>query len=217
MSTRSLRRIERLEKLLQKRDRAQPLKASDLQIQAIRDPYLWATQYTETYNPHWVEEGRKGPYEKFPSFEEYPHLCDLFQILEAERIHFIEKSRDMMVTWACVALPDQQGHGAAGARSAVSDAEGKEGQTAHQVRALPPRRRRVRHSRRCRPDPQLSPYDRQPQWLKDAFPLARHQSDMHLGFAHARGGTLPIDGMAIDYQRTKREHTWQRPKLDSNV
>jgi hypothetical protein len=71
---------------------------------AIADTYTWATQYTKTYNEHWVEEGRPSPYEPFPSAEEYPHLPILFELLQTdERIHFIVKSRDLMISWACVA------------------------------------------------------------------------------------------------------------------
>ena len=67
---------------------------------ATRSPYAWVTESTETYNEHWMEEGRPTPYEKFP---QYPYMEAFFDFLQAERIVWIEKSRDMMVTWACVA------------------------------------------------------------------------------------------------------------------
>jgi len=35
-------------------------------------------------------EGRAAAFEHFPSFEEYPHLFDLFEVLSAERIHSFE-------------------------------------------------------------------------------------------------------------------------------
>ena len=47
-----------------------------------------------------MEEKRPSPYERFPRLE---YLQDLFQIFEAEQITWIEKSRDLMVSWACVA------------------------------------------------------------------------------------------------------------------
>lgn len=67
---------------------------------AMRHPYLWTTQYTETYNEHWVVEGRPTPYEPFPK---WPYFEPLFDVFLAERITWIEKSRDMLVSWACVA------------------------------------------------------------------------------------------------------------------
>src|SRR5271165_2170023 len=65
-----------------------------------RSAYAWVTEATETYNEHWLVENRPSPYEKFPR---YPYLEALFEILDAERILWLEKSRDMMVSWACVA------------------------------------------------------------------------------------------------------------------
>jgi hypothetical protein len=68
--------------------------------EATRDAFVWVTQHTETYNQHWKEEARPGPNEKFPP---YGYFEDLFSGLEAEQITWIEKSRDMMISWACVA------------------------------------------------------------------------------------------------------------------
>jgi hypothetical protein len=67
---------------------------------AVRDTYTWVTEYTQTKNEHWLEEGRPSPYEPFPH---YDYLAVLFEILDATRIIWIEKSRDLMVSWACVA------------------------------------------------------------------------------------------------------------------
>lgn len=67
---------------------------------ATRDTFTWVTQHTETWNEHWAEEGRPSPYEKFP---QYDYFRDLFNVFEKERVTWIEKSRDMMVSWACVA------------------------------------------------------------------------------------------------------------------
>ncbi len=68
--------------------------------EATRDAYTWVTQHTKTYNEHWVEEKRPSPYERFPRFD---YFQDLFDIFDAEQITWIEKSRDLMVSWACVA------------------------------------------------------------------------------------------------------------------
>jgi hypothetical protein len=100
-----LRRIERLEAQLAKRDERKQRSANDPRIQqATRDPYVWVTQHTKTYNEHSVEEGRPSPYEPFPGARCYPHLVDLFDLLQAERINWFEKSRDVMVSWGCVAF-----------------------------------------------------------------------------------------------------------------
>lgn len=96
-------RIESLEKA-QRQKEAEAQEANlinDPRVQeAFRDPYLWATQYTKTFNPHWVEEGRPSPYEPFPQKR---YLRMVFDLMDVERIFWWEKSRDMMLSWACVA------------------------------------------------------------------------------------------------------------------
>ena len=67
---------------------------------ATRDTFTWVTEHTMTFNPHWKKEGRPVPNEKFPP---YDYFRELFAALEAEQIVWIEKSRDLMVSWACVA------------------------------------------------------------------------------------------------------------------
>lgn len=67
---------------------------------ATADALTWLTQHTKTKNPHWQEEGRPGPYEPLPP---YDYLINLFALLEQdEQVLFTEKSRDMMMSWACV-------------------------------------------------------------------------------------------------------------------
>ena len=68
--------------------------------QATRSPYAWVTEHTETWNEHWVEECRPSPYEKFPTLE---YFTDIFDFIEYEHVAWFEKSRDMMLSWACVA------------------------------------------------------------------------------------------------------------------
>ena len=69
-------------------------------IEATRDTFNWATKYAKTFNEHWKEEGRPDPYEPFPR---YLYFQDLFDLLDFQRVNWIEKSRDMMISWACVA------------------------------------------------------------------------------------------------------------------
>jgi hypothetical protein len=160
-------------------------RSSDARIQeATSDPYRWVTNYTETYNPHWVEEGRSGPYEKFPSYEEYPYLLELFELLDAERIHFIEKSRDMMLTWGCVAFLTNKAM-TVPAREVLLQT-----QKIDKVKQL------IKYAR-CL-------YEQQPQWLRDAFPLGKHQSDLRLNFAHG-GSVIGIPGGA---DQIRSYHPW---------
>ena len=159
-------KVDRLE---QRVDRLRERRStSDPRVQeAISDTYTWVTQYTETYNEHWVEEGRPGPYEKFPPFEEYPHIPVLFKILNAERITFIEKSRDLMISWACVAYLTLQ------AMRVPERGVLFQTQKEDKVKQL------IKYAK-CL-------YDRQPDWLKEAYPLAkplRMQPELELRFAH---------------------------------
>ena len=91
-------RIKRLE---ERQRRSEVVQQSERVQTATRDTYTWVTGYTETFNEHWVVEGRPSPYEKFP---DWPYFPALFEILESpERIIWFEKSRDMMLSWACMA------------------------------------------------------------------------------------------------------------------
>jgi hypothetical protein len=63
--------------------------------------YDWVRFHTKTYNQHWKLEGRPSPYEPFP---DKPYFKPIFDLLELERIVWIAKSRDLMVSWACVAF-----------------------------------------------------------------------------------------------------------------
>ena len=94
-------RIERLEervvRLLQ--EEGNSAKSSHAR-EATADVFTWVTHSTETFNEHWQEERRPSPHEKFPP---YSYFQDLFDLLDLERITWIEKSRDLMISWACVA------------------------------------------------------------------------------------------------------------------
>jgi hypothetical protein len=67
---------------------------------ALRDATTWTRFHTRTYNEHWQEEGRPHPEEAFPDdlYFEYVFAC-----MDSMRIWWWEKSRDMMLSWACVA------------------------------------------------------------------------------------------------------------------
>ena len=132
--------------------------------EAVRSPYVWATKFTETYNEHWQEEGRPSPYEPFPT---WPYVQVVFRVLQTERISLLEKSRDMLVSWICVAylmweamrLP----------RRGVLIQTQKEDKAVQLVEYA-----------KCL-------YRRQPPWLPKAFPLTKpvnQQAGLELQFAN---------------------------------
>jgi len=186
MANGTLRRIERLERQIEKAYRnKKQLLSNDLRVQeATWDPYVWATKYTKTYNPHWVEEGRPSPYEPFPN---WPYLDDLFELLQIERINWIEKSRDMMVSWACVAYLTFQ------AMTVPSREVLFQTQKIDKVKEL------VKYAK-CL-------YRQQPHWLRDAFPLDKpldSQPDLSLTFAQG-GRIVGIPGGA---DQVRSYHPW---------
>jgi hypothetical protein len=155
------RRIEAL-----RRESVTGRSAEDARLrEAISTPYLWATEYTQTYNEHWVEEGRPSPYEPFP--QRLPYLEPLFQMFDLERILWIVKSRDMMISWACLAYLTWKAMSTPLCGSVVqAQKEKKVIQLIDYAKCL---------------------YRRQPAWLRDAFPLAKplkNQSDLELEFAN---------------------------------
>lgn len=152
--------------------------------EATSDPYTWVTRYTETYNEHWVEEGRTSPYEPFP---QWPYFPAAFELLELERIIWWEKSRDMMLSWACVAYLTLQ--------AMIVPERGVLFQTQKEKKA----KQLVKYAK-CL-------YERQPQWLQDAYPLTkpiRNQPDMELHFAHG-GNIVGIPGGA---DQIRSYHPW---------
>lgn len=92
-------------------------------VAALRDPFIWATEYTQTYNPHWVEEGRPSPYEPSPK---YLYLEWVFAIMQLERIWWWEKSRHDALM-GVRRLSDVRSHEDSGARGSISNPEGRQG------------------------------------------------------------------------------------------
>jgi len=133
--------------------------------EAISDVYRWATEHTETHNEHWAEEDRPSPYEPFP--RTLPYLKPLFELLELERIVWMVKSRDMMISWACVAYLTW--------KAMTTPMCGSVVQTQKEKKAV-----QLVEYAKCL-------YRRQPQWLQDAIPLAKPlktQAELELQFAN---------------------------------
>jgi hypothetical protein len=133
--------------------------------QALADPYHWATQCTATYNEHWQLERRPSPYEPFP--KRLPYLKPVFQVFELERVVWIVKSRDMMISWACVAYLTWKAISTPFCGSVLqTQKEKKVIQLVDYAKCL---------------------YQRQPAWLRETCPLAeplKNQSELELRFAN---------------------------------
>src|SRR5215831_18402332 len=69
--------------------------------QQTLDPLYWLQHETETKDSHWREAGASTPYRGFPLKPYFRPVVDLFA---AEPVMFIEKSRDLMLSWLCVGL-----------------------------------------------------------------------------------------------------------------
>jgi hypothetical protein len=152
--------------------------------EATSDAYTWVREYTQTFNEHWVEEGRPGPYESFPDDE---YFEDIFGMMEHERISWFEKSRDMMVSWTCVAYFTLQ--------AMRVPQRGVLFQTQKYDKVV-----QLIEYAKCL-------YRRQPDWLREAFPLAKpidRQPKNSLEFAHG-GYVLGIPGGA---NQIRSYHPW---------
>jgi hypothetical protein len=175
-------RIEKLEQTTTEQEQRSRDKARALE--ATSNPWDWCTKHTKTYNEHWVEEGRPSPYEPFPPYEYFRDLWDIFDL---ERITFIEKSRDMMASWTCVAYFTLH---------AMREAErGVIFQTQKLEKAID-----LVNYAKCL-------YRNQADYLKDAFPLAKPlESQPRDCLEFASGGyVLGIPGGA---DQLRGHHPW---------
>jgi len=65
----------------------------------VADPLIWLQQHTRTRDSHWRERGARSPYRPFPH---KPYFCSVMDSIRQQPIIFIEKSRNMMLSWLCV-------------------------------------------------------------------------------------------------------------------
>jgi hypothetical protein len=93
--------LERIEKLEQKvKVRKQRLRDEARAQQATADTFTWVTSTPRPTTSTGSRRDAPSPYEPFPPYAYFRHLFNLFEL---EPIVFIEKSRDMTISWACVA------------------------------------------------------------------------------------------------------------------
>lgn len=157
---------------------------SDQVRAAMAHPYTWVRKFTKTYNEHWVKEGRPSPYEPFPDWPYFKHVFDIFLL---ERISWWEKSRDMMMTWAAVAYFTHAAQGTPQCGVLFQCQKEKK------VKQL------IRYAKYL--------YRNQPDWLRDAYPLAGpidRQSAFELNFAHG-GSIIGVPGGA---DQVRSYHPW---------
>jgi len=153
--------------------------------EALSYPYQWATEYTKTYNEHWADEGRPSPYEPFP--QRLPYLKPLFEIFEQERIIWIVKSRDMMISWACLAYFTW--------KAMTTPLCGSVIQTQKEKKVI-----QLIDYAKCL-------YRRQPLWLQDAIPLAKPLANQaELEFLFANGSYLV--GIPGGADQIRSYHPW---------
>jgi hypothetical protein len=158
--------------------------AENLVQEATDNTFIWVTQYAKTWNEHWVEEGRPGPYEHFPPFEYFRHI---FELLDLERVIFFEKSRDLMLSWALVAYLTLE--------AMKTPMRGVLVQTQKQDKVV-----QLIEYAKCL-------YRTQPDFLKAAFPLDKPidiQPNLELRFAH--GGY--IAGIPGGANQIRSFHPW---------
>jgi len=165
-------------------DEKKRLEAVERATEATRDVFVWATSYTQTFNEHWVEEGRSSPYEPFPPL---PYFRPIFHILDLERITWLEKSRDMMLSWACIAYLL--------CRAMPIAERGVLVQTQKEDKAV-----KLIDYAKCL-------YRRQPAWLQDAYPLTKpveQQPQLELHFANG----AYIIGIPGGADQIRSYHPW---------
>lgn len=151
---------------------------------AMRHPYTWVREHTQTWNEHWVVEKRPTPYEPFP---DWPYFEPLFDMFMAERITWLEKSRDMLVSWGCVAYLTWEAQ-----------------RTPHCGILL--------QCQKAKKVIQLVDYakclwERQPGWLREQFPLSKslqRQSSFELEYAN---GSY-IAGVPGGADQIRSYHPW---------
>jgi len=66
---------------------------------AAIDPLFWLQNHTRTRDSHWRESRASSPYRPFPS---KPYFAPVIEAIQNEPVLFVEKSRDLMISWLCV-------------------------------------------------------------------------------------------------------------------
>jgi hypothetical protein len=188
MRAEARRRVNEMEEELARSQQVESATSNDEDERRIRlataTPWHWMRNYTKTKNPHWQEEGCSSPFEPFP---DKPYFEPALELIHMEPITFLEKSRDMMATWAIVGYFTWQAMMVPSRECLFQTLEG-------------PKAIELVDYAKCL-------YDNQPKWLRDAFPLVRasaKQASDSLTFSHG-GGVYGIPGGA---DKLRSYHPW---------
>lgn len=78
-------------------------KETEVVAAAMAHPLTWMCGYSKTKDSHWQEAGALSPYRSLPTKQYFLPLVNVFGD-EKEKVFFVEKSRDMMLSWLNVGL-----------------------------------------------------------------------------------------------------------------
>lgn len=144
------RRQEELARARKVESNTSSLESERRKREATASTAHWMRNHTKTFNPHWIEEKRPRPNEPFPEWYFFETVVEL---IEREEIVAIEKSRDLMLTWAVVAYFTLQAQTVPFREIVFQTIDAsKSEQLIEYAKCL---------------------YDQQEPWLKDAFPLSK--------------------------------------------
>jgi len=154
--------------------------------EATSSTWTWLTKYTKTFNPHWKEEGYSSPYLPFPNWPFFPVLLEWLEDEEDTGPRLIEKSRDLMVTWAVTGYFTLQAMLGQEREIVV--------QTMNAEKAELP----IAYAK-CL-------YQSQPEWLRDAFPLPKPIEKQPAN--EFRVGSSVIFGIPAGLGKIRSYHPW---------
>jgi hypothetical protein len=150
----------------------------------VADPLTWLQNYTKTKDSHWQEAGAPGPCRPFP---DKPYFRPLVNSFQEEPVLFIEKSRDMMLSWLCVGLFTHAAMTTPGIEILFqSQKEEKAFELVEYAKTL---------------------YDQQSPDLQKAFPLARPLQSMAAGLLEFAHGSRII-GIPGGGDQVRSYHPW---------
>ncbi|HEV2962627.1 MAG TPA: hypothetical protein VG649_12430 [Candidatus Angelobacter sp.] len=150
----------------------------------IADPLTWLQHFTRTKDSHWQEAGARSPYRPFPVKPFFGPLVSSFQ---QEPVLFIEKSRDMMLSWLCVGLFTRAAMTTPGIEILLqSQKEEKAFELVEYAKTL---------------------YDQQSPKLQQAFPLTRALQSMADGVLEFANGSRII-GIPGGGDQIRSYHPW---------
>lgn len=120
-----------------------------------RSPLYWLRHHTKTFDEHWKSAGFDSPNNPFPS---HHYFDEVFRFLDRDpricgfhsKVRNIIKSRDLMITWACVGFLTQMAMTEFSKVALQSQNKDKSEELIHYAKVL---------------------YDNQEPWLKQRFPL----------------------------------------------